>query len=169
MPCYIVVVNDVKVECELGLCRTVINRRQFMIIAAGCAAGLAGSGALAGAKWPLVDIGTLKDFVKDGIFIDFTKDDFFVMRRQGVLFAASTVCPHMGNTLRRDPQDPGRIICSGHESNFDDEGAVTVGPATSGLLRFGISVDDKGRIIVNRNLEFPQEKWTEKGCFIEIK
>ena len=33
----------------------------------------------------------------------------------------------------------------------------------------GISVNDAGHILVNPNKEFPQDKWTDKGCFVEIQ
>ena len=75
----------------------------------------------------------------------------------------------MGNTLHRDPQNDTRIVCSGHGSVFDVEGMVTVGPASSGLIRFGITVNDKGHVVVNRNQKFLQGNWTDKGCYVEVK
>jgi len=146
-----------------------ISRRRFLAVGSGCALGALGAAAADTAKVPTVDIGKLKDFAEDGISVKFTKDDFFVMRYQGKLFAASTTCPHMGNTLRLDPQDATRILCGSHGSTFDGEGMVQVGPATSGLVRLGITVNDAVHVIVNPNKEFPQDKWTDKGCFVEIK
>lgn len=146
---------------------TAINRRRFLAAGSGCVLG-AWSG-LAADKAPPVDIGTLKSFDKDGIFEEFVKDDFLVMRYQGRLFAASTTCPHMGGTLRRDPQDATRITCSLHESVFDGEGMATVGPASGGLTRLGISVNKDDRVLVDIGKQFPQEKWKDKGSYIEVK
>jgi nitrite reductase/ring-hydroxylating ferredoxin subunit len=147
--------------------RFCLNRREFLAVSSGCVLGVAARAATG--KLPLVDIGTVKDYAEDGISVKFIQDDFFVIRYQGKLFAASTVCPHMGHTLQRDPNDSARIICGRHGSAFDAEGLVTVGPASSGLVRLGIAVNDKGRVIVNPNQEFPQDKWGDSGCFIAVK
>ena len=97
-----------------------LSRRRFLAAGSGCILGALGVAAGAeAAKVPTVDIGTLKDFAEDGISEKFTKDDFFVLRHQGKLFAASTTCPHMGNTLRLDSQDATRILCGNHGSTFD--------------------------------------------------
>lgn len=159
--------NDTCQQHCPGCARHLINRRRFLAVGSGCVLGALG--AVAAVKVPTVDIGTLKDFPEDGISEKFTKDDFFVMRYQGKLFAASTTCPHMGNTLKRDPQDATRILCGSHGSTFDGEGMVQVGPASSGLVRLGISQKADGHVIVDPNKEFPQDKWTDKGCFLEIK
>ena len=150
--------------------RHLINRRRFLAVGSGCVLGALGaaSGAAAG-KLPPVDIGPANKFAQDGISEEFVKDDFFVIRYQGRLFAASTTCPHMGSTLQRDSQDTTRIKCGAHGSVFDAEGVVMVGPASSGLIRLGITVNGEGHTIVNRNQEFPQDKWTDKGCYVEAK
>ena len=147
-----------------------LNRRQFLAVSSGCVLGACGGVARATTgKLPLVDIGPLTDFAQDGISEKFINNDFFVIRHQGRLFAASTICPHMSNVLRRDPDDQTRIICSRHGSAFDAEGLATVGPASSGLIRLGIAVNDKGHVVVNPNQEFPQDKWTDKGSSIAVK
>ena len=149
-----------------------LNRRRFLAVGSGCVLGALGTAATASAttdKLPIVDIGTLKDFTEDGISEKFTPHDFFVIRYQDRLFAATTTCPHMGNILCRDPQDATRIVCGAHGSVFDAEGMVVVGPATSGLMRLGIVVNSAGHIVVNPKKEFPQDKWTDKGCYIEVK
>lgn len=144
-----------------------MNRRRFLAVGSGCVLGALG-GAAAG-KQPLVDIGALKKFDQDGISEEFTKDDFFVIRYQGRLFAASTTCPHMGGILQRDPLDSSRIKCGLHGSVFDGEGVVMVAPASTGLVRLGISVNKEGRVMVDPNRQFPQDKWTDKGCYVEVK
>lgn len=150
----------------------VISRRMFLAVGSGCVLGAWGATAAdstATAKLPVVDIGTLKDFAEDGISEKFTAHDFFVIRYQDRLFAASTTCPHMGNILRRDPQDATRIVCGTYGSVFDTEGMVVVGPASSGLVRLGIVVNGAGQIVVDPNKEFSQDQWIDKSCYIEIK
>jgi len=145
-----------------------LSRRRFLAVGSGCVLGALGAAAADAAKVATVDIGKLKDFAEDGISVKFIKDDFFVIRHQGKLFAASTNCPHMGNTLRLDSQDATRILCGTHGSTFDGEGMVQVGPASSGLTRLGITLNAEGHLVVNPAKEFPQDKWTDKGCFVEI-
>ncbi|MCX7826132.1 MAG: Rieske 2Fe-2S domain-containing protein [Verrucomicrobiae bacterium] len=128
-----------------------------------------GVAAAAGGELPTVDIGPLKGFEKDGISEDFIRNDFFVIRYQGRLFAASTTCPHMGGALYRDPNDDRRILCRTHESVFNDEGVATVGPASGGVVRLGISVNKEGRVIVNPNKQFPCDKWDDKGSYVLIE
>ncbi len=159
-----------------GLCerkhgrRLVLDRRRFLAFSSGCIVGALGAATgKAAEKSSSVDIGKLKDFAEDGIAEAFVKNGFFVIRREGRLIAASTICPHQGNMLRRDHDDPGRIICGGHDSAFDSEGKVLVGPATTGLVRLSISVNGEGRVMVNPSEEFPQDNWADKKCSIEIK
>ncbi|MCX6906894.1 MAG: Rieske (2Fe-2S) protein [Verrucomicrobia bacterium] len=150
--------------------RLAMNRRRFLAVGSGCVLGaLAGAGGASTDKLPLVDIGSPKKFSEDGISEEFTKDDFFVIRYQGRLFAASTTCPHMGGILQRDPLDSSRIKCGLHGSVFDGEGLATVGPASSGLVRLGVTVNKEGRVMVNPNQQFPQDKWTDRGCYVEVK
>ena len=150
--------------------RPEINRRRFLAVGSGCVLGaLGGASGVAADKLPPVDIGAVNKFSEDRISEEFTKDDFFVIRYQGRLFAASTTCPHMGGILQRDPQDAKRITCGIHGSVFDGEGLATVGPASSGLIRLGIAVNAEGHVIVNPSKEFPQDKWTDNACYVEVK
>lgn len=147
-----------------------ISRRRFLAFAScgcACAAGRA-SHAMAGDAKP-VDIGTALDFPKDGISDKFTAYDFFVIRRDGRLYATAAVCTHMANALLRDPQDLSRIICSGHESVFDNEGRVIVGPAAQSLARLGIALGAEGRILVDPARTFPEDKWDDKGSYLVLE
>ncbi|MBI5683551.1 MAG: Rieske 2Fe-2S domain-containing protein [Verrucomicrobia bacterium] len=147
--------------------RLLLDRRRFLAVGSGCVLGALGG--VAADKLPPVDIGALTKFSEDGISEEFTKNDFFVIRYQGRLFAASTTCPHMGSLLQRDSQDATRIKCTTHGSVFDGEGLATVGPASSGLVRHGISVNKDGHVMVDPSKEFHQDKWGDKGCYVEVK
>ena len=147
-----------------------MGRRRFLAYTSGClfcAAGRAQGAAAEEAK--PVDIGSLKDFAKDGISEAFIQHKFFVVRFEGRLFAPSATCTHQGNELFRDPQNPTRINCSGHESIYDPEGTPVVGPAEHGLPRLGISLDGKGRIVVDPRRKFEPEQWQEQGSYLEIE
>lgn len=147
-----------------------MNRRRFLTVTSGCLAGAAaGAISASAAEYERVDIGPVKTFAKDGISEDFTQHDFFVIRNKGQIVAVSTTCPHMGNFLYRDPDDSTRIKCRGHESHFNMDGEVVVGPASTGLTRFGITVNAEGRVIVDPNKEFHQDKWGDKGSYVTVK
>lgn len=124
--------------------------------------------ARAGTDRP-IDVGTAADYPQDGISEKFIQYDVFVVRHQGKLFACTAVCPHKRNYLLRDPQDPGRIICSGHESTFDPEGIPRHGPARRALARYAIAVNDRGRVMVDTSREFAQAQWQDKSSYLDLK
>jgi len=144
-----------------------ISRRAFLAI--GCCGCAAGRLAAATEQPKPVDIGVPSDFSEDGISDKFTPHDFCVVRRDGRLFAMASLCSHMGEFLLRDPSDPDRIKCSAHESMFDGEGRVLVGPATVSLARLGISVNASGKIIVDPAKRFTDDKWEDAGAYIALK
>ncbi len=143
-----------------------ISRRRFLAFTSS--SFLCAASALAGDPKP-VDIGTLSDFPSDGIFDKFTADDFFVIRREGRLYAVTSICTHMGKYLLLDPQDSTRIKCSGHESVFDNEGRVVVGPASQNLGRFGIALNAKDHVVVNPERKLSEDQWNDKGSYLAVK
>lgn len=147
-----------------------IGRRRFLALACcGCACGAGRASRILASEAKPVDIGVPSDFPRDGISDSFTGQDFFVIRRDGRLYATTAICSHMGEPLLRDSQDDTRIKCSGHESVFDNEGRVLVGPATQGLARLGIALNAEGHIFVDPARSFPEGKWEEKGSYLEVK
>lgn len=146
-----------------------LSRRRFVALSSGCLLCGAGARRALGATDKPIDIGELKDYPKDEISEKFIRYDIFIVRNHGKLFASTAICPHKGNYLLLDPQNPGRIICSGHDSNFDPEGIPTGGPARRALARYAISVNDKGRVIVDTSREFPQAQWEDKASYVTVK
>lgn len=145
------------------------SRRDFVALASGCLlCGLGARRAFAATDKP-IDIGEAKDWPKDEISEKFVQFDIFIVRYQGKLFASTAICPHKGNYLLLDPQNPDRIVCSGHDSTFTPEGIPTGGPARRGLVRYGISVNAEGRVIVDTSREFPQAQWEDKGSYVAVK
>ncbi|MCC6353612.1 MAG: Rieske (2Fe-2S) protein [Verrucomicrobiae bacterium] len=142
------------------------NRRGFVSVASGCLlCGLVTPSARAGTDRP-IDVGTLKDYPKDEISEKYIQNDIFVIRHKGKLFAATAICPHQRGYLLRDPKKPTRIICASHNWRFDAEGAITSGPEGKDLERFAISVNDKGRVLVDTSRSFQRPNWDDKASFV---
>lgn len=116
-----------------------------------------------------VDVGRVEDYPRDEISEKFIRYDFFVIRHRGKLFASTAVCPHKANFLLLDPKNPDRIVCSGHDSEFTPEGVPQGGPARRALVRYGIAVNDQGRVIVDTSRQFPQAKWADPASFVVMR
>jgi Rieske Fe-S protein len=100
--------------------------------AAGSAAASVASEAIAAASIP----------VGGGVILDNLKV-VVTQPTAGDFKAFSAVCPHQGCTV--DKVDAGTITCPCHGSTFDiATGAVTKGPATSGLEAKGVTVGADG-------------------------
>ncbi len=148
-----------------------ITRRRFLGSCSGCllaAAALTPRAASAAGRKP-IDVGPLKDFATEAISEKFVRHDFFVIRHGKRLYATIATCPHEGNYLFRDEKGGKKIVCSGHDSVFDAEGKPVSGRVKKGLVRFGIAVDKRGHVLVNKDLEFPQAKWNEKLSYVPVK
>lgn len=146
-----------------------IDRRGFLALSAGlCAAcALGGTAFAAAAKTNPVDIGPLADFKADGISDKFVRQGgFLIIRTGGRLFAASNLCTHKGVPLNVKGAE---LVCPKHNSHFSIEGTVTKGPAKSTLVRYGISLDDKGHVIVDPSKEFHEKNFDDKASFIAIE
>ena len=115
-----------------------------------------------------IDVGTVADYRRDGISEKFIQHDVFVIRRGGRLYACTAVCPHKANYLLLDPKDPTRIVCSGHDSTFTAEGKPTGGPARRPLVRYGIRVNEKQRVMVDMAQEFAAAQWDDTRSFVVV-
>ncbi len=145
-----------------------IDRRGFLALtAAVCATCALGGNVLAAdAKTEPVDVGLLADYKADGISDKFAKSNrILVIRSDGHLFAATAICTHKGAMLTVKGQE---IVCPKHNSHFSVEGTVTKGPAKDTLVRYAISVDDKGHVIVDPNTSFHEKNFDDKKSFVEI-
>jgi len=145
-----------------------LDRRGFLTLTAGLCAvcALGGGSVLAAAKdaGP-VDIGTLDDFKADGVSDKFAKNHFLVIRKEGRIYASSNLCTHKGVPLTLKG---GEIMCTKHGSRFSNEGTVTKGPARDSLVRYAISQDDKGHLIVDTGTEFREKHFDDKKAYVEV-
>jgi len=143
-----------------------LNRRQFVILTVTAAAGCGESGetsppAAQPAPAPatgspakesnqgVVDVGPLTDFPADGVYDSFRSDGLFVVRRNGQLFALSSICTHKGCKVRA--KEDQSFYCKCHGSTFDPDGRVTKSPAKRDLPRLAVRTDEKAHILVDLN------------------
>jgi cytochrome b6-f complex iron-sulfur subunit len=78
----------------------------------------------------------------------------FVIRRENLIRVVSGVCTHIGCTTRWS-EERNRFECPCHGSIFNEEGAVTAGPAPKPLPWYEVSVAPDGRLLVNERQLVP--------------
>jgi len=143
--------------------------RRRLLCASGCACATACLPRPAAAYGQPVNIGAPDDFEVDGISEKFIRHDFLVVRRKDCLYVIIATCPHQENYLFKDPADPKQISCAGHDAFFDLEGRPLSGPVKQGLIRFKVTRDKNGHIIVDPSKRFAEKQWKEKGSFIDLE
>ena len=164
-----------------------VNRREFVTIATVAAAAAAactccgeafaaeeggqGGGGQRGPtpkgaldKTP-VDVGPKSDYAKDGVVDKFSKTHRVMMvTGSGKIYAFCSTCTHKNcPTKAKDGQE---IMCGCHGSKFSVHGTPTKGPAKVALYRLGISVNDKGNIVVDRAKQFDEKHSDDEGSSI---
>jgi nitrite reductase/ring-hydroxylating ferredoxin subunit len=143
-----------------------LSRRQFVALAAGCAAACACGVTIAAEATGKVDIGPASDFPKEGIYDQYIKSSKLVIYREsGQMYASTATCPHKGArlTVRGD-----EVYCPKHGSTFDSAGAVIKGPAEDSLERYAIALDDKNHLIVDRSKSFREKNWDDPASFVKV-
>jgi cytochrome b6-f complex iron-sulfur subunit len=152
-----------------------VNRREFvtLTIAAAATAGICACGADAFAddapppkaapKTPF-DVGPKSDFSKDGVVDKYSKPERILMvRNEGKIYAINSTCTHKNCAVKTKNEE---IVCPCHGSRFSVHGTSTKGPAKGSLLRFALSVNDKGNIIVDRSKTFEEKHWDDPAAFL---
>jgi cytochrome b6-f complex iron-sulfur subunit len=156
---------------------TALSRRRFVLALGACAAACACGGAASLEAAPAdtsksaaaggIDIGKPEDF-KDGISDKFLKSHkIAVVKSDGRIFACTAVCTHRRATL--NVKDGKSFACPKHGSAFSLQGTVTKGPADSSLVRYAISKNDAGHLLVNTKKEFREKQWEDPASFVEVK
>jgi nitrite reductase/ring-hydroxylating ferredoxin subunit len=122
-----------------------MNRRQFLaltttVVTAGCS-------AVSPSQAPrLVDAGPATGFAAEGVYNNFRDQGFFLIRKDGKLFALSSYCTHRKCKLDAEPDHS--FYCHCHGSTFDPAGSVTEGPATRNLPVLAMNTDARGHLVV---------------------
>jgi Rieske Fe-S protein len=146
-----------------------LSRRQFVVLAAGCAAACACGGGVAmgqAATGKKVDIGPASDFPQDGIYDQYIKKGgVIVYRETGQIYASTAICPHRGATMTVKGDT---VYCPRHGSTFSPAGTVVKGPAEDSLERYAISADDKKHLIVDTSKTFREKQWDDPASFVKI-
>jgi cytochrome b6-f complex iron-sulfur subunit len=75
-------------------------------------------------------------------------EPIFLGRDAGGLYAMSAVCTHLGCALPRPASSAVSVTCPCHESKFDRNGAVLVGPASTPLQHYKVDLATTGAITV---------------------
>lgn len=156
---------------------TQLNRREFVtaVACAACLCGLGSSAELladdspATAPSTLLDVGAKSDYATDGITSTWMAlpNRVAVVRQAGRIYASTTVCTHRGGTLKWHP-DLDTYICPRHGAHFDIQGNVTKGPARTPLMRYAISVDANGHLIVDKSQSFTSDQWDLPASFVKV-
>jgi cytochrome b6-f complex iron-sulfur subunit len=116
-----------------------------------------------------VKVGFPDDY-EDGKVVDrFKPQNMWVVRHQGVIYALSTTCTHLGctpNWLEREE----KFKCPCHGSGFKITGVNFEGPAPRPLERWAISIGEDGQIVVDKSKKFQKEmgQWDNPESFLKV-
>jgi len=127
----------------------ILNRRQFLLLTAAFAAGCETAknpGATAAARERVVNAGPASDYAAEGVYGRFHDQGFFVVRRDGKLFALSAFCTH--RKCRLTAKTDRSFFCPCHGSMFDPGGRVVKGPARRDLPVFPVFTNENGQLLV---------------------
>jgi cytochrome b6-f complex iron-sulfur subunit len=110
------------------------------------------------------------DTYEDGKVTDRFKDqNTWIVRNQGLIYALSTTCTHLGctpNWLEREQ----KFKCPCHGSGFYISGINFEGPAPRPLERWAVAIGDDGQIVVDKSKKFQFERgdWSNPESFIKV-
>jgi cytochrome b6-f complex iron-sulfur subunit len=110
------------------------------------------------------------DNYEEGKVVERYKDqNTWVVRKNGVIYALSTTCTHLGctpNWLEREQ----KFKCPCHGSGYFISGVNFEGPAPRPLERWALSVGDDGQLVVDKSRSFHAERgeWSNPDSFIKV-
>ncbi|HZY86929.1 MAG TPA: Rieske (2Fe-2S) protein [Gemmataceae bacterium] len=110
------------------------------------------------------------DNFEEGKVVDrFKEQHAWIVRRDGIIYALSTTCTHLGctpNWLEREQ----KFKCPCHGSGFYITGINFEGPAPRPLERWAVGVGEDGQIVVDMSKKFQQERgeWSNPESFIKV-
>jgi nitrite reductase/ring-hydroxylating ferredoxin subunit len=151
-----------------------LNRREF-VIAAACAAGacmLCGMSDVAEAAVEAgsgkIDIGTVADYPKDGVYDKLaTSKKLLISRENGKLIAMTANCTHgKGGIVKLNG---GTLECPKHHSKFAADGKPTKGPANAALFRHSITKGDDGHITVDISKKYGEREWDKEDASLKVE
>jgi cytochrome b6-f complex iron-sulfur subunit len=116
-----------------------------------------------------VKIGFKDDFEDSKVVDRFKDQNFWVVRYQGILYALSTTCTHLGCTPNW-LESAGKFKCPCHGSGFYITGVNFEGPAPRPLERWAIFVGEDGQVVVDKSKKFQKElgQWDNPESFLKV-
>ena len=124
----------------------IINRRQFLLLSAGFAAGCKSGNTPDASAEQTINAGPASNFTGEGVYSNFRDRGFFVIRQGDKLFALSAICTHRKCKLSAEPDRS--FYCPCHGSLFDAAGHVIQGPARRDLAVLPAYTDEQGQLQV---------------------
>src|SRR5438477_3627115 len=114
-------------------------------------------------------VGDPKQYEDGKVVERFKPQGTWIVRYQGVIYALSTTCTHLGctpNWLEREE----KFKCPCHGSGFKITGVNFEGPAPRPLERWGILVGDDGQLVVDKSKKFQKEmgQWDNPESYIKV-
>ena len=127
----------------------ILNRRHFLLLTMGLAAGLPGGDdpqAAPASRVRIINAGAAANYTADGVYSQYRDLGFFIIRHGDRLFALSAVCTHRNCKLSAKPD--ASFSCKCHGSIFDPLGHVTRGPAKRNLPVLPSSTNEHGELLI---------------------
>ena len=139
-----------------------VSRRYFLEVLGAGAIGIAAIGGivLSGeylspnvVKEPPTKFkaGPVEDYAPGSVTLNKEQKVYIVRAKEGYFYALSAVCTHLG-CITNWKSEENIIACPCHGSRFDKEGNKIAGPAPRSLPRFAMSLDDQGRLVVDKSI-----------------
>ncbi len=122
-----------------------LNRRQFLILTAGFAAGCSSTDVEHHTQ-RLVNAGPARDYAAVGVYDRFRDVGFFVVRKWDKLLAYSSFCTH--RRCKLEVESDRSFYCPCHGSTFNPQGRVLTGPARRDLPVLPAIVNERGELLV---------------------
>ncbi|MFQ5560543.1 MAG: ubiquinol-cytochrome c reductase iron-sulfur subunit [Nitrospinota bacterium] len=106
--------------------------------------------------------GSIEDFSVGSVDERFKeKHGIWIVRTQNELFSLSSVCTHLGCTPNWFQREK-KFKCPCHGSVFTSEGRNISGPAPRSLERYRVYLGKTGKLFIDKNTLFREEKWEWK-------
>lgn len=140
---------------DLQLYDSFTSRRRFLTVVAGAVAVTAcsGNGSASPAAFGDVSAGNVTGLPL-GVLTVVPGQPVIIGRDTGGLYAMTVTCTHQGCDV--EPSGSGAsatIACPCHGSRYDQNGAVTRGPASSPLVHFAVTIDASGEVTIHGGKE----------------
>jgi Rieske Fe-S protein len=129
---------------DAGCPRTGIDRRAVLRAGAGSVMAITlplacGGGSGTPKSEGPIEGGNVSDLAV-GAWTLIPNETIFLARDANGLFAMSSICTHLGCALPRPASAAISVTCPCHESKFDRNGAVVLGPATTPLPHYKVEL-----------------------------